>query len=126
MLTCGALALGNASSDAAHGGAWGFARVLRLEYPALHTQTTDVSRGASLVPPLATALTTEAEAAWRGTMQCGVPGDDVVCGVVWCAVRVCDVPRASDLPFFGSPSKFWKIFDLRKLSKIVHASISTP
>ena len=68
VLTCGALALGNASSDAAHGGAWGFARVLRLEHPALRTQSADVCwRGMSTIAPplLAGAPTAEAEAAWR-------------------------------------------------------------
>ena len=32
--------------DAAHGGAWGFARVLRLEHPALRTLSADLWRGA--------------------------------------------------------------------------------
>ena len=48
MLTCGTLGVGAAShaaSDAAQGGAWGFARVLRLEQPALGAQSIDVSRG---------------------------------------------------------------------------------
>ena len=67
MLTCGALAFGGAPSDAAHGGAWGFARVLRLEHAALRTQSADVGResgsdvGASW---MLLAPTSEAEAAW--------------------------------------------------------------
>merc|ERR1711995_52154 len=70
VLTCGALALGNASSDAAHGGAWGFARVLRLEHPALRTLSTDVSRGVRLVAaPTTLTPTTETEGAWAGNVH---------------------------------------------------------
>ena len=67
MLTCGALAFGGAPSDAAHGGAWGFARVLRLEHAALRTQSADVGRGCwSEVSAcrMLLAPTSEAEAAW--------------------------------------------------------------
>ena len=61
----GALSFGGASSDAAHGGVWGFARVLRLEHTALRTQSTDVLRGASLISSWVMLVsTTEAEAAW--------------------------------------------------------------
>ena len=71
VLTCGVLAVGGdapPSDAAAHGGAWGFARVLRLEQPALRTQSADVCwRGMSTAAPplLAGAPTAEAEAAWR-------------------------------------------------------------
>ena len=67
MLTCGALACGGAPSDAAHGGAWGFARVLRLEHPSLRAQSTDYSGSARPAAPATTlAPTSEAEAAWMG------------------------------------------------------------
>ena len=56
FLTFGVLAYGCAPSNAANGGAWGFARVLRLEHPVLDTQSADISSlspnerlGASLV-----------------------------------------------------------------------------
>ena len=48
VLTGGAMVSINcahAASDAGHGGAWGLARVLRLEHPALHTQSADAPRG---------------------------------------------------------------------------------
>ena len=56
MLTCGALAVGGAAvSDAAHGGVWGFARVLRLEHAALAAQIADIScvasAGCAIVAP---------------------------------------------------------------------------
>ena len=68
VLTCGWLTSGGgyAASDAAHGGAWGFARVLRLEHPALRTQSADVLRDARVAASLAlTAPMAEAEMAWR-------------------------------------------------------------
>ncbi|MDP6307301.1 MAG: hypothetical protein QGH02_08175, partial [Verrucomicrobiota bacterium] len=48
LLTCGTLAVdaSHAASDAAHGGAWGFARVLRLEHPPLRALSADAARGA--------------------------------------------------------------------------------
>ena len=69
MLTCGVLACGGAPSSAAHGGAWGFARVLRLEHAALRTQSIDLpSRGAgSVTHPALAAPTAEAEVSWRAT-----------------------------------------------------------
>ena len=65
MLTCGALAVGGAAvSDAAHGGVWGFARVLRLEHAALAAQIADISCVASAVASLTMlAPTVEGEAA---------------------------------------------------------------
>ena len=65
LLTCGTLAVdaSHAASDAAHGGAWGFARVLRLEHAALRTQSTDVSRGVSAASAISIASHAEAEAA---------------------------------------------------------------
>ena len=64
MLTCGALAIGGAAvSEAAHGGIWGFARVLRLEHAALRTRSIDTWRGAKLVARLVLAPAPEAEAA---------------------------------------------------------------
>ena len=65
VVTCGVLA-----SDAAHGGVWGFARVLRLERPALGTQSIDVPYGAATLPPFALqAPSAEGEVAWRGGMR---------------------------------------------------------
>ena len=63
VVTCGVL-----SSDAAHGGVWGFARVLRLESPALGTQSIDVPRSAATLPPFQ-APSAEGEVAWRGDMR---------------------------------------------------------
>ena len=75
VLTCGVLAVGDAppSDAAAHGGAWGFARVLRLEQPALRTQSADVCRpgGVSMVGcPALTAPTAEAEVLWCAAGRC--------------------------------------------------------
>ena len=72
LLTCGTQAATRApaASDAAYGGVWGFARVLRLEHPSLRTQSTDVSRGAMVVASLTMlAPTTETEAAWTGNLH---------------------------------------------------------
>ena len=67
VFTSGVLANGGSPSDAAHGGAWGFARVLRLEHPALRAQNADVSCVPSVIAsPAFLGSTTEAEAAWRG------------------------------------------------------------
>ena len=65
MLTCGALAVGGAAvSDVAHGGVWGFARVLRLEHAALAAQSANISCVASAVASLTMlAPTVEGEAA---------------------------------------------------------------
>ena len=73
LFSCGAAPLaafdcGPTASNAAHGGAWGFVRVLRVEYPALQTQSADVTTGTygfahqALMP-----LISEAEVAWRTT-----------------------------------------------------------
>ena len=70
MVTCGAVAFGDAASDAAHGGAWGFARVVRLEHAALRTQSGDIARGERLVAfPVLLSPTPEAEAAWAGNVH---------------------------------------------------------
>ena len=49
LLTCGAqtaaTAAAHAASDAANGGAWGLARVMRLEHPALRVRCADGARG---------------------------------------------------------------------------------
>ena len=68
MLSCNAFVISgqHGASHPAHGGAWGFARVLRLEHPMLRTLSADVSNGVSEVTmPALTALMGEAEAAWR-------------------------------------------------------------
>ena len=54
-----------AASDAAYGGVWGFARVLRLEHAGLRVQSVDISRGVSTACGLHGSAT-EAEVAWRG------------------------------------------------------------
>merc|ERR1712185_225369 len=70
MLTCGALACGGAPSDAAHGGAWGFARVLRLEHAALRAQSADVPCETPLAARcMLLAPTAEAEVAWTGELH---------------------------------------------------------
>jgi hypothetical protein len=68
MLTCGTLAVGG-TSGAAHGGVWGFARVLRLEHVVLRMQSIELpSHGAFMMAHLALALPhTEAEVSWRAT-----------------------------------------------------------
>ena len=73
VLTYGTLAAAgtHAASSAAHGGAWGLARVVRLEHAALRAQSVDVSRGAVAVPwGACLASTMEAEAAWSGETRC--------------------------------------------------------
>jgi hypothetical protein len=67
MLTCGALAFGGAPSDAAHGGAWGFARVLRLEHPSLVMMSVGVSSSRA-------AMTTRST-----TLGLGVEGEPETC-----------------------------------------------
>ena len=70
VVTCGVHASvgGRAVSDAAHSGAWGFARVLRLEHTGLRTQTAEAAPSADIAPSLAlSAPSQEAETAWRGT-----------------------------------------------------------
>ena len=70
MVTCGAVAFGDSASDAAHGGAWGFARVVRLEHAALRTQSADIARGERLVASaVLLSPTPEAEAAWTGNVH---------------------------------------------------------
>ena len=72
VLTYGALAAdgAHAASDVAHGGAWGFGRVLRLEHAALHASSTDVMRGASTAALRSLAgPSKEDEVAWRGEMR---------------------------------------------------------
>ena len=56
MLTCGALAFGGAPSDAAHGGAWGFARVVRLEHPSLVMMSVGVSSSRAAMTTRSTTL----------------------------------------------------------------------
>ena len=77
VLTRGALGLGGAhdASGAAHGGAWGFARVLRLEHAAMGAMSTDLPCGASATHAVACAVRVgfgeaEAEQAWRGSCRC--------------------------------------------------------
>ena len=72
LLTRGALASDSAhsASETAYSGSWGFARVLRLEHPALGTQCADMCADARARVTMALAVTaqgTEVEAMWRGT-----------------------------------------------------------
>ena len=70
LLTCGTLdgTSATGASEAAHGGAWGFARVLRLEHPTLGAHSADVVPGVSVVARAAlSARLSEPEAAWRST-----------------------------------------------------------
>ena len=61
--TSGVLGVGT-TCDAAHGGVWGFARVLRLEHPSMRAQSIAVSRGSSVAASPTFAAPTEAESAW--------------------------------------------------------------
>ena len=71
MVTSGVVALGGALSHEANGGAWGFARVLRLEHPMLRTQSTDVLCDASTVAfSVFSEATTGLEAAHHGDALC--------------------------------------------------------
>ena len=76
VLTCGTQAAStgasHASSDAAHGGVWGFARVLRLEHAGLRTQSADLSRGAHAAAAMRSSLSNaaEAEVAWCDETRC--------------------------------------------------------
>jgi hypothetical protein len=71
MLTCGTLASGVAPSHTAHGGVWGFSRVLRLEYPAMRAQSIDTVRGKRLVASsMLLESMTEPEAACIRTVLC--------------------------------------------------------
>eukprot|EP00900_Chrysochromulina_parva_P012249 jgi/Chrpa1/21024/Chrysochromulina_OHIO_Genome00026488-RA len=89
VLTCGVQAssssIMHAVADAAHGGAWGLVRVVRVEHAEMHAQSVDVARGAhgsaAIVALAATADNdAEAEAAWGSAgrrqvarlRQCGV------------------------------------------------------
>ena len=89
VLTCGVQASSQSSmhavADAAHGGAWGLMRVVRLEHAEMHAQSVDVARaahGSAALVALAAAADNdaEAEAAWGSAgrrqvarlRQCGV------------------------------------------------------
>ena len=66
VLTRGAL-----DCNAAHGGAWGLARVMRLEHSRLDTQSTDVRRSVSVTAaPALLSASAEGEVAWSGGMGC--------------------------------------------------------
>ena len=67
LLTRGVHALtSSGSTNIAHGGAWGFARVLRLEHSQLSSQIVDIARGADTSVLKRTAVSaTEPEIAWR-------------------------------------------------------------
>ena len=82
LLTRGALT----SSSAAHGGAWGIARVARLEHAALRLQSVDTRRSASSAEAAAALLgaSAEAEAAWRGEARLAA------------RLRACDAAAARD------------------------------
>ena len=70
VLTCGTQAAVDASraaSDSAHGGVWGFARVVRLEHAGLRAQSIDMSRSTSLSASLASGSPSEPETAVRGS-----------------------------------------------------------
>ena len=71
LVTCGALGVGGTPSCAAHGGVWGFARVLRLEHQAMRTACADVLCRASLIASIMTTLapTNETEAACISPLQ---------------------------------------------------------
>ena len=86
LLTSGAVAVrcgagAAALSGAAHGGSWGFARVLRLEQPAARVLSADVSRDAcaaaavgSLLSEAASSVVVggaESEVAWAGGLRHG-------------------------------------------------------
>ena len=65
VFTCGAQ-----SFEPAHGGVWGFARVLRLEHPALRMQSVDVLRGAIVaMAPALLGPSEEAEVLWRDGLR---------------------------------------------------------
>ena len=75
VLTCGVAAFGGAPSRASHGGAWGFARVVRVEHSALRMQSMDMymamCHSSRLVVHSALALSfVEAEASLRGNAPC--------------------------------------------------------
>ena len=88
MLTCRALECGGgrAASDAAHGGAWGFARVVRIEHSVLYIQITDVTLGpchaalsSTLAPLLETELTWRRQRRWAARLRpCTVSSQYVV------------------------------------------------
>ena len=67
LLTCGTQAAGaiksRAAAGAAHGGVWGFARVLRLEHASLRAQSIDVSHRARVADALSVGSPAEAETA---------------------------------------------------------------
>ena len=88
VITSGVLAMTgtNSTSDAAHGGAWGFTRVVRLEHPVLLTQSADVMSNASLA---LTAPMSEAEVAWYRT------------GCLTARLRACKAPTAYKQKLMG-------------------------
>ena len=85
----------HAASDAAHGGVWGLARVLRLEHAGVRIHSADVSRGPSATTSLS-ALITGPEAATETEMACGPRGS--------CAARLrscCAVDMRADVVVSG-------------------------
>ena len=68
LITSGTLAsdAAHAASDGAHGGVWGFGRVLRLEHASVRAQSVDASRGACVsLAVVALGASREAETMWR-------------------------------------------------------------
>ena len=85
----------HAASDAAHGGVWGLARVLRLEHAGVRIHSADVSRGPSATTSLS-ALITGPEAATETEMACCPRGS--------CAARLrscCAVDMRADVVVSG-------------------------
>ena len=85
----------HAASDAAHGGVWGLARVLRLEHAGVRIHSADVSRGPSATTSVR-ALITGPEAATEAEMACGPRGS--------CAARLrpcCAVDMRADVVVSG-------------------------
>ena len=58
-------------SDAAHGGVWGVARVLRLEHTGLRTQSAEVSRGAGASASMSALLSSDAATEVEAELACG-------------------------------------------------------
>ena len=95
LVTCGTQAAfldaSRAASDVAHGGAWGFARVLRLEHTSVLTQSTDVSRGP--VSPSASAM-----------VACATEAEQACCGVSCAVARLRSCCSAADSRVGGTVS----------------------
>ena len=53
VITQGAMQSSGSSASSAHGGAWGFGRVLRVEQPTVRSQSTDASGVSSMLSALA-------------------------------------------------------------------------